>query len=75
MLQDAEDNYYITANYLLELTERAYELFMSSEMVEKRELIKLVLSNLTLEDKKLRFEAQKPFDTILSFADSQLWGG
>ena len=32
--------------YLLELTTRAYDLFMSSEVEEKRQLIKLVLSNL-----------------------------
>lgn len=30
MLQEAEDNYYITAKYLLELANRAYDLFVSS---------------------------------------------
>lgn len=34
MLQDAEDNYYITAKYLLELANRAHELFISSEVEE-----------------------------------------
>jgi len=34
-LQKAEDEYYITANYLLELANRAYELFKSSETGEK----------------------------------------
>lgn len=32
MLQDVEDNYYITAKYLLDLTKRAHELFESSEV-------------------------------------------
>ena len=51
ILQEAEDNYYITANYLLELANRAYDLFMSSEVEERRQLVKLVLSNLTVKDK------------------------
>ena len=73
MLQEAEDNYYITAKYLLELSNRAYELFKSSEVEERRQLIKLVLSNLRVEDKLVRYDAIKPFDTILNYADGQLW--
>lgn len=73
MLQEAEDNYYITAKYLLELSNRAYDLFKSSEVEERRQLIKLVLSNLRVEDKLVRYDAIKPFDTILNYADSQLW--
>ena len=73
MLQEAEDNYYITAKYLLELSNRAYELFKSSEVEERRQLIKLVLSNLRVEDKIVRYDAIKPFDTILNYADRQAW--
>ncbi len=75
MLQEAQDNYFITANYILELTQKAYKLFLSSEIEERRQLLKLVFSNLTMKGKKVQFEAQKPFDTILSFADSPSWGG
>ncbi len=73
MLQEAEDNYYVTAKYLLELTNRAYDLFVSSEAEERRQLMKLVLRNLKLDNKKLVFEAQKPFDTLLKCNDSKLW--
>ena len=73
MLQDAEDNYYITAKYVLNLSSRAYDLFKSSEVEERRQLIKLVLSNTRIEGKKVRFEAQKPFLQILDFADRQAW--
>ena len=52
-LQEAEDNYFITAKYVLELINRAYELFMSSEVEEKRQLIKLVLSNLSMDDENV----------------------
>lgn len=45
-LQKAEDEYYITANYLLQLANRAYDLFVSSEIEEKRQLLKMALRNL-----------------------------
>jgi len=73
MLQEVEDNYYITAKYLLELANRAYELFESSEVEERRQLIKLVPQNLRVEGKKVRYDGIKPFDTILNYADNQLW--
>ena len=34
-LQEAEDNYYVTAKYGLELSKHAYDLFKSSEVEEK----------------------------------------
>lgn len=71
LLQEAEDNYYITAKYLLDLANRAYELFESSELEEKRQLIKLALQNLRLEGKTVRFEAIKPFDVLLNYNDYQ----
>lgn len=73
MLQEAEDTYYLSTKYLLELAQKAHELFEIAEIDERRQLIKLVLSNLKLEGKKLRYEAVKPFDTILNCADGQRW--
>ena len=72
-LQKAEDNYYLTVNYLLQLANRAYDLFVSSEIEEKRQLLKLLLQNPTLDGKIVRYTLLKPFDTILNFADSQAW--
>ena len=73
MLQEAEDNYYITAKYLLELANKAYDLFKSSEVEERRQLLKLVLQNLRVEGKTVRYDALKPFDTILNYSDHQSW--
>ena len=72
-LEEAETDYYIAAKYILDLTSRAYELFKSSEVEEKRQLIKLILSNLELDDEKLVWQAHKPFDLILEMNDCQLW--
>jgi len=70
--RNAKDNYCLTANYLLNLTNQAYDLFLSSEIEEKRQLLKLLLQNPNLDGKKIRFTLLKPFDTILNYADSQL---
>lgn len=72
-LQEAENNYYIAAKHILAVTSKAHELFMGSEVEEKRQLIKLVLSNLRIEGENVLYEAQKPFDLILQNADSKLW--
>lgn len=39
LLQNAEDNYYVTAKYVLEIANKAYDLFKCSEMEEKRQLM------------------------------------
>lgn len=74
-LQDAEDNYYITAKYVLDLVSRAYDLFESSKVEEKRQLIALVLSNLKIEGENVLYIAHSPFDLILNTADRILWRG
>lgn len=73
MLQEADDNYYITAKYLLELVNRAYELFKGSEVEQRRQLIKLVLQNLRVDGRLVKYSVLNPFDTILNYADRQLW--
>ncbi len=74
-LKEAENNYFVTAKYILELANRAYDLFVSSEADEKRQLIRLVLSNLRIEDGSVRYDALKPFDAILNSADRLTWLG
>lgn len=73
MLQEAENNYYITAKYVLDLTSQAHKLFISSEVEERRQLITFILQNLRVEGKKVRFEAKKPFNLILNFVNDQSW--
>lgn len=74
-LNEAEDNYYITAKYVLELSNRAYELFMGSEVEERRQLINLVLQNLKLDGQKLVYDVRKPFDEIVKSNDRNEWLG
>ena len=69
----ADEEYYLTSEYLLQLANRAYDLFMSSEAEEKRQLLKLTLQNLKLDGKKVEFELVKPFDKVFACAGSQSW--
>jgi site-specific DNA recombinase len=69
----ADEEYYLTSEYLLQLANRAYDLFMSSEPYERRELLKLTLQNLILDGKKVIFELEKPFDKIFAFTNSENW--
>ena len=62
---DADENYYLTANIVLKLAQKAYEIFQSSEVEEKRQLLNFLLQNLQLKGEKLMFTIKTPFDTVL----------
>ena len=65
---DADENYYLTANTVLNLAQRAKEIFDSSEPEKKRQLLNFLLQNLELKDKKLLYKAKTPFDTVLAYS-------
>lgn len=73
-INKADEEYYITASYLLELASRSYELFMGSEPEQKRQLISLTLQNLEIKDGLLSYEWVKPFDSVFVSAKSHTWG-
>ena len=72
-LEVADEEHYLTSEYLLQLANRAYELFMSSEAEEKRQLLKLTLQNLKLGGTKVEFELVKPFYKVFACASNQAW--
>lgn len=72
-LDEADNNYFITAKHVLKLLTRAYDLFDSSEVGEKRQLIKFVLSNVSIDDENVVCVVRKPFDLIVNCTDDQLW--
>lgn len=51
-LQQADEEYYMTAELLLQIASRSYELFIGSDVDEKREIIQLVFQNLSLNHGK-----------------------
>lgn len=72
-LRLTDEQYYITAEYLLKLASVASKVFESSEMHEKRQLLKLALQNPVLKGKKVCYNWIKPFDTIANYASRSAW--
>jgi len=68
-IKHAECGFYVTANMVLNLAERAREIFESSEVDEKRELLNLVFQNLKLEGKKMLTEICEPFSTMIGYRE------
>lgn len=69
----ADENFYITAATVLDLSSRALEIFKSSEVTEKRALLKFLLQNCVLSGRKLLFELKTPFDVIAQYGKTQEW--
>ena len=61
----ADENFYLVASMIFSLANRALEIFESSEVPEKRQLLNYLLQNCTLSGTKLRFELKEPFRSIL----------
>ena len=67
-------------SYLLDQTQRAEELSENSDEALQNKLLEFVLSNIELNDKKLSYELNDPFKTIvetkkkaLSGSNSDIW--
>ncbi len=69
----ADEQFAMTVNRLLELASRAYDLFLSSEMDEKRQLIGFVFSNLQIRGKNLEYSMRKPFDAMANARTYPEW--
>lgn len=74
-IEQVDDDYYSTVNHLLELARNAPMLFENANPEQKKGLINLVLSNLQLEGKQLRWELKKPFDTMAYCNENANWQG
>ncbi len=75
MHTEADESFYLTANTVLNLAKRAGEIFESSKVDEKRQLLNLLLQNLELKEKKLVFMAREPFNTMLKFNERPIGQG
>nr|NGX60467.1 hypothetical protein [Chlamydiota bacterium] len=73
--EKADQNFYVTANLVMNLASRAWEIFESSEAGEKRQLLDLVFQNLELKDASLSVQVREPFLTMMEFKKRpEEWG-
>ena len=72
-LQRADSNYLENANLILELSEKAAELFKRRNADQKRKLIQILTSNCSYNDGKLDLELKRVFGTIVKTVETGKW--
>ena len=80
MLTNDNKLFQVTASYLLDLAQRADELFSESDDSLRQKLLEYLLSNIELRDKKLSYVLNDPFRAIVEAkkkspngSESNLW--
>jgi hypothetical protein len=71
----ADEKFAITLTSLISLASRAYEIFESSKIEEKRRLINFMFSNLRMNGQKLEYALNTPFDLMAKPTTYQEWLG
>lgn len=77
-LNKCSDNYAEIGNIIeniIEIAGNVRNLLRSSKTQEKRAILKLILSNSTIEGKKAWISLKKPFDLFLKSKGQTLWSG
>ncbi len=72
--EKADHNFYVTANMVMNLAARAKEIFESSEVDEKRQLLNFVFQNLKLDSKSLFIDSCEQFTTLMDYKSPKGWG-
>lgn len=63
-------NFYIIASKILDITQRAWEIFESSEVEDKTQFLNFILQNCELDGKKLVFKLKTPFQGVFDYAQT-----
>lgn len=73
--ETADLQFHVTANQVMQLAKRAWDIFQSSEVEEKRQLLNFVFQNLKLDGKNLLVTLREPFNLFMQVQDSPgRWG-
>lgn len=70
----ADTDYKTTIATVFSMAQRAEELFLSSEVDEKRQLLNFLLQNPVVNGKNLYYTMRKPFDLLLKLDSTTDWG-
>jgi site-specific DNA recombinase len=70
-LGNAKTSYIASGVKLLELAQRAHELYVSQSPHEQRRLLNVVVSNCTLNNGTVEYSLRKPFDLLADISESQ----
>jgi len=74
-IDEIDKDFYVTAEYILQLAKHSSELFKRSEYEERRLLINTVLLNVTWDGVSLCYDYKEPFNLLVQMNESTVWGG
>ena len=66
-LTNGNVDFQITASYLLDLAQKASQLFASSKAEQKQAILAFMLSNVTMDNKELSYEVIDPYKSLIEF--------
>lgn len=70
-----DKSFVVTSSYLLRLASKAKDVFESSQPEKKNKILKMLLANCQINQKRLQLNLLKPFDGLLLAMKSQNWLG
>ena len=73
-IDETDECYYQNVAVLLELASRAAQLFNAADAGRKRELIKMLLQDCTLNEKTLVWKLKSPFHAVFARTSCHSWG-
>ena len=73
-VEKADNDFYVTAEYIVQLSKQSSKLFRCSEYEERRLLIKTVLLNVTWNGVTLCYDYKEPFNLLAKRNESTVWG-
>ena len=72
-LEQGSDGAGMTIANLLKLAANVDELFKSSKPAVKNQILRLVVSNLNIQQKRLNFHLLEPFATLVDLDSRSVW--
>lgn len=72
-LELSDDQYYLSVSHLLKLAKDLPELFEKAEIQKKRMLLKMIVSNFSLDGDQLRWKLKEPFKMMVLCSEMNSW--
>lgn len=72
-LTNNDRSFDVSRSYLLELASKARVLFENSKPEQKNKILKLLFSNLEINQKRLNFHLLEPFETLSTLSKTSNW--
>lgn len=68
-----DQSFVVTAEYLLKLAQNAKSVFESSQPAQKNQILRTLLANCKINQKRLQLNLLQPFSSLVSDSKSQNW--